>query len=323
MTEGSARWRSLWAVALVAFMSVKDLYATSPSIKILTLDWTSQIVVSHIAGELLQKLGYSIAYLSESADSQWFMLSSGQADLQIEVWEGSMAEQMSNLTRRGLIIDAGAHKALTREDWWYPNYVKGQCPGLPDWRALRDCARLFSVNGSIRGTYYSGPWEKPDRARIRALDLPFDVVTLKDAEALRKVLENAIEKKRPIMIFNWTPNWVESVYEGEFVEFPQYEESCETDPEWGINPEMTWDCGNPKSGWLKKAVSRRLTANWPCAYALIRRISLANADIAESAVLVDKEGLTHDAAAKHWLQAHKSQWTEWIHALECKAETSW
>ena len=294
--------------------------AARAPVRVLTLDWTSQIVVSHIIGKLLTQLGHPVTYVSEAADSQWFMLSSGEADLQVEVWEGSMAKEMESLTRRGLVIDAGTHAALTREEWWYPEYVKAMCPGLPDWQALKRCAGLFAVAGSARGSYYSGPWEKRDRARIGALDLPFDVITLRDGDALREVLVEAVAERRPIVLFNWTPNWVESVYHGEFVEFPAYARECETEPEWGVNKELTWDCGNPRDGWLKKAVSRQLPENWPCAYQLIRNISFENADIAEAAALVDVGGLSYHDAASEWLNNHEPTWRSWVEGVGCTAE---
>ena len=221
--------RLLCLAILVSGCYTQPVGSSTQPIKILTLDWTSQVVASHIVGLLLQRLGYPVSYLAEDADSQWFLLSSGQADLQVEVWEGSMASKMNELTRRGLVVDAGTHTALTREEWWYPKYAKAACPGLPDWTALKACAAQFSDGSNELGVYYTGPWEKPDRARIRALGLPFRVVELADAAALRGVLEDAARHTRPVVLFNWTPNWVESVYPGEFVEFPAYAEACETD----------------------------------------------------------------------------------------------
>ena len=41
------------------------------------------------------------------------------------------------------MVDAGTHKAVTREEWWVPKYVADKCPGLPDWKALDKCAEIF------------------------------------------------------------------------------------------------------------------------------------------------------------------------------------
>ena len=320
----------MYRVFLTVIVSTALLFSTAgfssrlssdaPSIRILTLDWTSQVVLSHIAGNILQRYGYAVEYRGRPSDSQWFMLSSGQADVQMEVWEGSMSERFFNLLNRRLIVDAGTHSAQTREEWWFPDYVKALCPGLPDWRALNGCAGLFAQEADGRGLYFTGPWEKPDRARIRALDLNFDVVQLHDSNALRARMEAAIAARQPIMIFNWTPNWVEAMYAGEFVEFPPHSAACESDPVWGVNPELAWDCGNPTDGWLKKAVSRRLRDHHACAYQVIVRLNFDNQQIASAAALVEIDGLDPAAAARRWLDEHSDSVDTWLGSLQCRAE---
>ncbi len=65
-------------------------------------------------------------------------------DFQIEVWEGSQRDSFEKALAEGA-VDYGAHDAITREDWWYPKYVKDVCPGLPDWKALDACAAKFAT----------------------------------------------------------------------------------------------------------------------------------------------------------------------------------
>ena len=42
--------------------------------------------------------------------------------------------------------------------------------------------------------------------------------------------------KRPVVVFNWTPNFAEAVWPGEFVEFPEWVDGCDKDPSVGPNP---------------------------------------------------------------------------------------
>ena len=44
---------------------------------------------------------------------------------------------------------------------------------------------------------------------------------------------------------NWTPDFIETEFHGEFVEFPRYEPACLSDPKWGQNPDAVYDCGAP------------------------------------------------------------------------------
>lgn len=46
---------------------------------------------------------------------------------------------------------------------------------------------------------------------------------------------------------------MKAVYGGEFIELPLYEDGCKDAPEWGINKELTHDCGNPADDYLQKA----------------------------------------------------------------------
>ncbi|MCO7226062.1 ABC transporter substrate-binding protein [Pleionea sp. CnH1-48] len=281
-------------------------------IRIITNNWTSQIVLAHITGELFKQQGYPVKYVSSSTAQQWGALAHGAAHVQVEVWEGTMSEKFNDMAQRGLIVDAGTHDATTREDWWYPKYVEPLCPGLPDWQALKKCAAIFSTQGNQTGTYYAGPWEKPDEARVRALALNFDIVLLKESDDLWRVLSKAYDEKRPIVLFNWTPNWVESRYEGQFVEFPAYAPECETQPEWGVNKNLVYDCGNPANGWLKKAAWPGMKNQWPCAYQLLEKINFSNQQLANASALVVLKKMSHLQAAQHWLKENKNIWSPWL-----------
>lgn len=300
-----------WALLLLSLSPFSS--AKSNQIKLLTNNWTSQIVLAHVTGQLLKKLGYEPIYISSSVSEQWGALAYNAADVQVEVWEGTMADAFKNVVSAGYVIDAGSHSAKTREDWWYPDYVESICPGLPDWKALKKCSTLFSEDGMAgAGIYVAGPWEKPDKARIRALGMNFKVKLVEKGDDLWVELKNAITQKRPIVLFNWTPNWVESRHAGKFIEFPEYHRDCETKPEWGFNPHQLYDCGNPKEGWLKKGVSLKFTKNHPCAFQLIKNINFTNYQISQASAFVDVDGLTHADAANRWLLQNKQAWQNWM-----------
>jgi len=275
-------------------------------------DWTSQVVLTRITGKIFESMGQKIEYSFSTTDEQWGALSQGLVHVQIEVWQGTMAKMFNHMVTLGKIVDAGNHNAITREDWWYPDYVESLCPGLPDWQALKKCSAIFSVDGSSTGSYLSGPWEKPEAARIRALGLDFSVDTVQTANQLWSSLAKAKENKKPIILFNWTPNWVEAVYSGKFIEFPEYDIACENEPSWGGNNNFNHDCGNPKSGWLKKAAWSGTKNKWPCAYSTLSRISFTNEIISMLAAQVDFSGLSHEQAAANWIINNSEIWQKWI-----------
>ncbi len=286
---------------------------TDKPIKIILNDWTSQIVLSHITAGLFQEMGYSVAFSKKSSNAQWGALQRGLAHVQMEVWQGTMEKMYTRMIGNGGIVDAGEHEAKTREEWWFPDYVVDVCPGLPDWKALKKCAHIFATDEtSPRGRYLGGPWEKPDGAKIRALGLNLKVVPAKNSDVLWEELGKAVQNKQPIVLFNWTPNWVEAKYKGQFVEFPNYHPDCETKPEWGENKNFLYDCGNPKNGWLKKVAWRQMPIQWPCAFKTLTQISFSNTMLAMLAYDVDVNQLTHQQAANKWLAENKPLWKSWL-----------
>ena len=308
---------SLAATVLAGPPAAAQSPESSDPIKIVLNNWTSQLVLARISGELLKKIGYSVEYRTAETQLQYTAMGNGDMHFQVEVWEGTMKVPFDKQVAKERMIDAGTHDAVTREDWWYPIYVEEVCPGLPDWTALKDCAeKLATPETSPKGRYLAGPvdWEKPDEERVEALGLNIEVVNANEASELWAALDAAVQRKQPIILFNWTPNWVEARYEGRFIDFPDHQAACETDRLWGINPEATFDCGNPKQGWLKKGVWAGLRKKWPCAFDLIRNINFTNAQIAEAAAMVDVDGATPDDAAAQWIEGNKGVWQPWIPA---------
>ncbi len=306
------------ALALSAGVMMAPGLAAAPEssdpIKIITNNWTSQLVLSSVVGQLLQKMGYNVEYTPSDTQLQYTALANGDMDFQIEVWEGSQADAFNKAVAGGA-IDLGAHEAVTREDWWYPSYVKEVCPGLPDWKALDACAEKFATAETKPKGRFVGPpadWGKHYSERIQALKMNFQEVPVGQAATLWAELQAAFDRKEPVVLFNWTPNFIEAKFPGEFVEFPTYDKACHDDPKWGSNPDAVYDCGAPASGYLKKAGSKALPEKWPAAAAFLKKVNFTNPQIAEAAAMVDVQGMTPEDAAKKWIAENEATWKAWM-----------
>lgn len=287
---------------------------SSDAIKIVQNNWTSQLVLSNVAGKLLEKIGDNVEYLPSDTQLQFTAIANNDMDFQIEVWEGSMAESFDKAKEQGL-VDLGAHDAVTREDWWFPSYIKDVCPGLPDWKALDGCAAKFATAETKPKGRFVGPpadWGKHYSERIQALHMNFQEVPVGQAATLWAELQAAYDRKEPIVLFNWTPNFIEAKFKGEFVDFPDYAPACMTDPKWGANPDMVYDCGAPKKGYLKKAGSPELEKKWPDGAALLKKISFTNGQIADAAAMVDVDGMSPEEAADKWIAENEATWKAWM-----------
>lgn len=282
-------------------------------IKIIMNNWSSQVVFANVIGQLLEKQGKTVEYVPSDTQLQYTALANGDMDFQIEVWEGSQAEAFDKAVAAGA-LDLGAHDAVTREDWWYPSYLNEVCPGLPDWKALDACADKFATaETGTKGRFVGPPadWGKHYSERIEALKMNFQEVPVGQAATLWAELQAAYDRKEPVVLFNWTPNFIEAKFEGQFIEFPAFEPECWTDPKWGQNPDLIYDCGAPAKGYLKKAGSKQLAEKWPDAAAFLKKVNLTNPQFASAAALVDVDGLTPEDAAAKWIADNEATWKPW------------
>ncbi|NQY81466.1 MAG: ABC transporter substrate-binding protein [Alphaproteobacteria bacterium] len=303
---------SIVLAAMPFAASAKD---SSDPIIIPIHNWSSQIVMSHVVGQIFKDNGNNVEFVTTDSQAVYESLRLGDVALELEVWEGAFGASFRTALEKGGLHDAGDHDAVTREDWWYPMWTKEACPGLPSWKALNDCAALFATaeTGS-KGRYLDGPvdWLKHGKERVEALGMDFVVVNAGSAAALWAEIGASEKKKRPVVVFNWTPNFAEAVWPGEFVEFPAWVEGCDKDPAVGPNPDALYDCGNPAKGYLKKAAWDGMEKKWPGAYKILTKISFTNPQIADMAKFVDIDEMEPEEAATKWLSANESVWKAWM-----------
>ena len=313
-SEPSADVTTTAAPAETTAAPVENTSDSSDAIKIPIHNWSSQIAGAYVLGAILESTGNSVEYISADSTLVYTSMCEGDMDIVHEVWQGAFGPAFEPRVEEGCVIDAGTHDALTREEWWYPSYVEDVCPGLPDWEALNDCSDLFTTPDSGgKGRFLGGPadWLKGDQERVDGLGMNFIVENAGTAGALWAALDAASANQEPIVLFNWTPNFVDAVYDGKFIEFPEYHDDCKTDASWGLNPETTHDCGNPAAGYLKTGVNVDFPDKWPTAYATVQKINFTSPDLNNLAAYIDIDGMEPEDAAERWLAENCDRWTGW------------
>ena len=186
MNSKFARFGAGAAALAAASLWMPSAYAAAPEsndpIKIALFDWTSVNLNAKIMGGILEKLGYTVEYpTADYLSSLTTGLTNGDLTLGMEFWDTTAGEAMKASDATGQTERLGPLGPKAKEEWWYPEYMKEKCPGLPNWEALKDpnCAEAFSTAETApKGRYLGGPvtWEGFDDERVVALDLPFTVI---------------------------------------------------------------------------------------------------------------------------------------------------
>jgi glycine betaine/proline transport system substrate-binding protein len=302
------------AVTLI-WLYVVDSHAveSSDAIRLTIHDWTGQQISAHIMGEVLKAMGYRVTYVPADYIDQFKDLETGQVHVAMEVWETTGKNGLTASLATGKTLDMGETGMRAIEEWWYPLYVKEQCPGLPDWQALNACKDLFAMaDTSPKGRYLSGPltWGGYDDERADALGLEYVVVHAESESALFAELESAINRRVPILLWVYTPHWAPIKYHGEWVRFPRYTDACYEDPSWGINPNKAYDCGKPR-GWIKKVAWAGGEDKWPAAYNAVRKFSITNQEMGLLIGEVDLGGRGVEEVVAEWLRNNEAVWWAW------------
>lgn len=277
-------------------------------------DWTGQEINTRIMGSVLKHMGYNVKYVSAAYLAQFSGLETGDLDVAMEIWRTTGMQALAKALKTGKVIDMGPTGMESREEWWVPNYVIEQCPGLPDWHALNKCHKLFATPETYPlGRYLAGAatWGGFDEERVKALGLKFKVIHAGTDAALHAEIVSAIQRHQPIVAWLYKPDWLyhQLKDQGKYIEFPKYTDACYSDPKWGINKEMKYDCGKPY-GWIKKVAWVGLKDKWPRAYVAIKRFHITNDQIGEMDYAV-KQGKTVKEVVAEWMKNNKKVWMQW------------
>ena len=258
--------------------------ASTDPIKIALFDWTSVNINAKILGGILEKLGYTVEFpTGDYLSSLTTSLTNGDVTVGIEYWDTTAGEAMKALEATGQTERLGELGPDAKEEWWYPMYMKEECPGLPNWEASKDpaCAAAFSTPETApNGRYADGPvtWEGFDDERVVALDLPFTVIHAGTDATMFAELDSAYQRQAPVMVWVYSPHWAPAKYDGEWVEFPEYSAECYEDPAVGINPDLAYDCGKPH-GKIWKFAWAGMKDAWPVAYKVAKACQIDTADL--------------------------------------------
>jgi glycine betaine/proline transport system substrate-binding protein len=283
-------------------------------IKLTLHDWTGQLLTTQLMGEVLKKGGYNVEYVVADYLAQFAGLETGDLHVAMEIWATTGQEAMDKSLATGNTENLGETGMVAIEEWWYPIYMKEKCPGLPDWKALNDCAEAFSIPETApKGRYLAGPvtWGGFDEERVEALGLDYEVVHAGTDAALFAELESAYQRQAPVLLWIYSPHWATAKYKGEWIEFPKYEPACYTDPAWGENKSATHDCGKPR-GPIWKVGWAGVKDKWPGAHKAIKAFTLDNDEMSQMIVAVDLEGRKIEEVVADWIAKNESRWKAWI-----------
>lgn len=302
------------AVAMVAAGSVSAWADSDNPIKISINEWTGQHVSAHITGQLLSKVGYKVEYVTAGAVPQFAAIAQGDLHVQPETWGNNVGEIYPKSVANGDIVVAGPLGLEPREGWIFPPYMKEKCPGLPDYKALWDCAQAFATAESIpngRLITYPADWGTRSKDLVKQLGVPLQAVAGGSEGAMIAELKSALAAKKPILMMFWQPHWVFAKYDMDWVEWAPAEGECHEEK----GQSKAKACGF-KQADIKKIVSRNFKKDWPGAFKLVEMMTIDNKTQNSLIHAIDQEKGKVEAVVSKWLADNEAVWKSWVEAAK-------
>ena len=312
MLAGGTSWLAIGAA------DAAEMGATGEPIKLAINEWTGQHISTHIAGQILTSMGYTVEYVTAGNYPQFTAMGDGDLHASLEVWSNNAGDIYPKMKEAGKIVDIGDLGLATREGWMYPRHMEELCPGLPDWKALIDCKdKLVTAETFPQGRILSYPadWGTRSADMIKGLGIDYKAVPAGSEGALVAELKSADTRKTPLVMMFWAPHWVFAEVDAGWVDLPAWEPACDTDPAWGPNPDAVGDCGVAVPVTTKVAWSG-FEEKWPAAMEFLRAYRLDTASQEKMMKAIDQDGEKLDDVVSVWVEANKDVWTPWAEAAK-------
>lgn len=318
--------QSCLSIALAVFVFTAGLSGVSVAqaqvpesgdpIKLAINEWTGQHISTHVAGEILKRMGYNVEYVTAGYYPQLQAMQDNTISATLEIWSSNIGEHYDNALASGKVEEIGDLGLEPVESWFFNNAAKEKCPGLPDYTALNDCVEAFAnaetfPNG--RFVDYPADWGTSNVDRIKAWGLNYTSVPAGSEGALIAEMQGAEARNEPLLIMFWAPHWVHAVIDLTNVDLPPFEPGCNDDPAVGVNPNATWDC-DWERGYIKKMAWTGLADKWPAAHKLLSAYTLTNADQIPMMNAIDQDGRKLETVVAEWVDANEAVWRPWVEA---------
>jgi glycine betaine/proline transport system substrate-binding protein len=284
-----------------------ELGAKDEPIKLAMLEWTGAHVSTHIAGQLLQKLGYKVEYVTAGNFPQFSGLADGSLSASVEIWLNNVGDIYPKVLAEKKIEDIGKLDLQTREGWIYPKFMEQVCPGLPDWTALNKpaCVQALSTPETApnaRFLDYPADWGSRAATILADNNMPYTAVPAGSEGALVAELQAAAAAKTPLVMMFWGPHYALAETEVGWIKMPpckeQTNEHCITPPDVD---KIVW------SGFGEK---------WPAALAFLKAFKVDASEQEKMMLRIDKKGEDIDAVVKEWVDKNEAVWKPWIDAAK-------
>jgi len=335
--------------AFILLLALSILTCTGPTTKervvIGEVTWDGGLVIAHVLKTVLEtKLGVEVELIF--ADQPVILIAMDKGNGGIDVHPDFWMPNQAGLWNRYIAQDSRETVLVNRNPYhgdqglFIPQYVQDQY-GVKSVADLSnsEIAKLFDTDGNGKGEFWAGApgWASTNVEKVKAKSYGygqlFEPIEVPVA-VFQANLKTAYSRKKPILFYSWTPEWIHTTYDLVKLEEPAFDgfamESKKADPHYNANG--CWKMYQPKDDmdWYEKsritcawpeadvfiAYSKSLTTRSPKIAQFFNQVALSSDMVGEwiSQMVVEKRDPRE--VAQTWVRNHPSIVNEWGKEIE-------
>jgi len=269
--------------------------------------WVGYEADAAVVGYLAKnKLGCTVTEKNLTEEVSWQGFGTGAVDVILENW-GHAELTKTYIEQQKVAVDGGQTGNKGIIGWYVPPWMVKQYPDITDWKNLNKYADLFKTSESGgKGQFLDGDpsYVTNDEALVRNLNLNFKVVYAGSETALIQAFKTAEEQKKPLIGYFYEPQWFMNEVKLVHVNLPPYTEGCDADKQKVACDYQPYD--------LNKIMSKKFADSGSPAASLVKNFQWTNEQQNEVARSIAVDKLSHDDAAKKWVDANEKVWQPWL-----------
>jgi glycine betaine/proline transport system substrate-binding protein len=269
--------------------------------------WVGDAANVAVVGRLLQQqYGCKVTSKQLTEEASWQGLAAGSVDAILENW-GHDDFKKTYIDDRKVAVEQGLTGNKGVIGWYVPPWMADEHPDITNYRKLNKYASLFRTPKSgTHGQFLAGDpsFVTNDAALIRNLHLDYTVVYAGSEDALIAAFRQAEATHSPLIGYFYDPQWLLSEIKLVHIPLPLYTPGCDADPKKVACDYQPYD--------LDKIARKAFVDSGSPAADVIKNFRWTNEDQNAVARDITVRKLSPDAAAKNWLDAHRSTWQKWL-----------
>lgn len=239
------------------------------------LSWDGSRAITAVLKEIIEnRLRYEVGVVQAESEIIFAAMDKGDGSLDVhtDLWMPNQAEKWARYiaegSRESVLVNDQPYTGT--QGLFIPGYIQDEY-GVKSVQDLADpkIAKLFDSDGDGQGEYWPGGagWNSTNVEQVKAKSYGyaeyFEPFIVSDA-AMKAKLKSDYRRKRGILFYYWTPEWIHAKYDLRRLEEPPFNgfamASKKGDPHY--NPEGCWNMIQPKEDedWLAQS---EVKCAWP------------------------------------------------------------